>query len=204
MIAKQKLVYQFKVMLKDVEPAIWRRIVVPGKYTFWDLHVAIQDAMGWLDYHLHLFRIIDPDSSELVEIGIPDEEPFEDDLGCVPGWERSIAHFFRGGGDHADYEYDFGDGWEHEVILEGIFPREATTKYPKCIDGARACPPEDCGGVDGFQRMLKIIRSPSHKEHKSMMKWLGGKYDPDAFDPTIVRFDNPKKRWNIAFLEEEK
>jgi hypothetical protein len=203
MITKSKSVYQFNITLKDIEPAIWRRILVPANYTFWDLHVAIQDAMGWLDYHLHLFRIIDPDSGELEEIGIPDDEPFEDDLDCVPGWERSMAHYFRNAGDHADYEYDFGDGWEHEVVFEGIFPREARTKYPRCIDGARACPPEDCGGVHGYQEMLKIIRNRSHKEHKSMMRWLGGKYDPNGFDPNNVRFDNPKKRWRIAFMDEE-
>ena len=165
--------------------------------------MAIQDAMGWLDYHLHLFRIIDPESGELDEIGIPDDEPIDGELECFPGWELPIAHYFLKPGDHGDYEYDFGDGWEHEVVFEGIFPREARTRYPKCVDGARACPPEDCGGVHGFLELLKIIRTPSHKEHKSMMTWLGGKYDPEAFHPKNVRFDNPKKRWRIAFMDEE-
>jgi hypothetical protein len=71
------------------------------------------------------------------------------------------------------------------------------------VDGARACPPEDCGGVHGYSEMLKIVRNPSHKEHKSMMEWLGKKYDPKAFDPKNVKFDNPKKRWRIAFMDEQ-
>ena len=203
MSTNNKVVYQFKVTLKDIEPAIWRRITVPGNYSFWDLHVAIQDAMGWLDYHLHLFRIVNPETEEIHEIGIPDDEPIDDDLESLPGWEIPIVGYFLKPGDQADYEYDFGDGWEHEVVLEGIFLREPKIKYPKCVDGARACPPEDCGGVHGYSEMLKIVRNPSHKEHKSMMEWLGKKYDPKAFDPKKVKFDNPKKRWRIAFMDEQ-
>ena len=199
----KKYVYQFKISLKEIEPAIWRRIVVPATYSFWDLHVGIQDSMGWLDYHLHVFRIANPETGEINEIGIPDDEPFEDDLVYLPGWELPIADYFTQPGGRADYEYDFGDSWEHEIVLEGILLKEPKMKYPKCIGGARACPPEDCGGVHGYEEMLKIVRSPSHEEHKSMMEWLGGRYDPKAFDPKKVRFDNPKKRWRIAFTNEE-
>jgi len=193
----QMVVYQFKITLKEIEPVIWRRIVVPATYSFWDLHVAIQDSMGWLDSHLHVFRIANPRTGKIDEIGIPDDDPFGDELVFIPGWELPIVDYFIQPGDRAEYEYDFGDSWEHELVLEGILLKETKTKYPKCTGGARACPPEDCGGVHGFQEMLKIIRNPSHEEHKSMMEWLGGKYDPKTFDPDIIRFDNPKKRWRM-------
>jgi hypothetical protein len=199
----KRLLYQFKVSLKDIEPTIWRRIVVPASYNFWDLHVAIQDSMGWLDYHLHLFRIEDPETTEIDRIGIPDDEPIDDGMECLPGWELPIAAYFVELGDMAEYEYDFGDGWEHEIVLEGVLLKEPKTKYPKCIDGARACPPEDCGGAHGYNEMLKIVHDKHHGEYKSMMEWLGGKYDPKGFDPKSVRFDNPRKRWKIAFTNEE-
>lgn len=197
-----KLVYQFKVSLQEVEPTIWRRIVVPADYSFWDLHVAVQDSMGWLDYHLHEFQITNPNTGGGDKIGIPDDEVPEEKQDCLPGWEIPIVEYFRQPGDQANYEYDFGDGWEHEIVLESILQREPKVKYPICLAGARACPPEDCGGPHGYQKILKITRNTSHREHKSMMKWLGDRYDPKAFDPKMVRFDNPKKRWKIAFTED--
>ena len=199
----KKLMFQFKVRLKDIEPAIWRRIVVPASYNFWDLHVAIQDSMGWLDYHLHVFRVVNPETKEIDEVGIPDDEPIDDGLEYLPGWELPIVAYFIELGDTADYNYDFGDGWEHEIVLEGVLLKDPKTKYPKCIGGAQACPPEDCGGIGGYESLLKIIRDPSHEEHESMMEWLGGKYDPKAFDQKKVNFDNPKKRWRIAFMNEQ-
>jgi len=199
----KKHIYQFKIELKIIEPAIWRRIVVPATYSFWDLHVAIQDSMGWLDSHLHAFRIANPKTGNIDEIGIPNDDPFIDELIFLPGWELRISDYFIQPGDQCEYQYDFGDNWEHEVILEGVLLKEPKAKYPKCIGGARACPPEDCGGAHGYQEMLEIVRSPSHEEHKSMMEWLGGKYDPKAFNSNKVHFDNPKKRWRIAFMDEE-
>lgn len=198
-MGKRSQAYQFKVTLLGIEPPIWRRIQVPGSYSFWDLHVAIQDSMGWLDYHLHLFRIRDPETGEVAEIGIPDDDPFEDEVPCLPGWDVSMSTYFREPGARAEYEYDFGDDWKHEVLLEDIVPRVPRQKYPKCLAGARACPPEDCGGMWGYEELLKTIRDPSHEEYESMMEWLGGRFDPEAFDPKSVRFDNPKTRWNFAF-----
>jgi len=199
----KKLVYQFKIRLKDIEPVGWRRIVVPASYNFWDLHVAIQDSMGWLDYHLHVFRIMNPETNVTDEIGIPDDEPIDDGLEYLPGWKLPIGAYFIKLGNMAEYNYDFGDGWEHEIVFEGVLLKEPKTKYPKCIDGGRACPPEDCGGAHGYNEMLKIVHNRAHKEHKSMMDWLGGKYDPKLFNPKSVHFDNPKERWRIAFTNEE-
>ncbi|MBM3790946.1 MAG: plasmid pRiA4b ORF-3 family protein, partial [Acidobacteria bacterium] len=171
------LALQFRVALKGIEPEVWRRIVVPAKYSFWDLHVAIQDAMGWLDSHLHAFRIQNPETGESDQVGIP-YDSFEDDEQFLPGWEVPIVQYFRAPGDRADYEYDFGDGWDHEVVLEEIASRIPRKRYPICLDGARACPPEDCGGVYGYKEMLAVLGDPAHEEHDSMVEWVGGKYNP--------------------------
>ena len=191
----KSLGYQFRVSLKGIDPVVWRRIVVPGSYSFWDLHVAIQDAMGWLDCHLHVFRIRNPDTGEANEIGIPDDEPFDDQVQALPGWDIPLVAYFQQPGDRADYEYDFGDGWEHEVVLEQVTSRPPDEQYPVCIEGARVCPPEDCGGVHGYEEMLKVLGDPSHEEHESILEWVGGRYDPAVFDPKKVRFDSPRKRW---------
>jgi hypothetical protein len=195
------MIYQFKITLKDIEPPIWRRIQIPQSYSFWDLHVALQDAMGWLDYHLHIFRIINPETDQFDEIGIPDDEAFEDELPCLPGWELPISHYFEKSGARAEYEYDFGDCWEHEIILEEIVNRVPKQKYPICLAGERACPPEDCGGSLGYLDLLDTIKNPDDEEFESTMEWLGGSFDPELFDPKNVHFDNPQMRWQKAFRD---
>jgi hypothetical protein len=192
-------VYQFKLVLVGVEPPIWRRIQVPETYSFWDLHVALQDVMGWLDYHLHVFRVPGPGTGEVEQIGIPDDDPFEGDKPTLPGWEIPITRHFTRPGTTVPYEYDFGDGWEHELTLEAILPRQAGQKYPLCVDGARACPPEDCGGVYGYENVLTVTQDPAHEEHESMLEWLGGRFEPDRFDPKRVKFDDPARRYKVAF-----
>jgi hypothetical protein len=190
---------QFKITLAEVQPPVWRRIEVPASYSFWHLHVAVQDAMGWLDCHLHMFRLRNPESREIDEIGIPDEDAFEGYPVSLPGWEIPIARYFDAVGTAARYEYDFGDGWVHEIELEAVERRQTGIRYPRCLDGRRACPPEDCGGSHGYARMLETIADPTDEEYESTIEWLGGSFDPDAFSPGKVRFDNPKKRWRIAF-----
>jgi len=195
-------IYQFKIQLAEIDPPIWRRFIVPEEYNFWDLHVAIQDAMGWWDSHLHLFRIRGKHKHSITEIGIPDEDRFEDDPEIIAGWENPIIRYFNSIGVTAEYLYDFGDHWNHDILLEGILLKEKGVKYPKCIDGARACPPEDCGGVPGYFNFIEIMLDPSHEEYDDMITWFGGKYDPEFFKPEKIKFDNPKKRWNKAFSNE--
>ncbi|MDO9530052.1 MAG: plasmid pRiA4b ORF-3 family protein [Syntrophales bacterium] len=195
---KFKSVYQFKITLKDIKPPIWRRIQVPESYTFWDLHVAIQDVMGWLDYHLHLFGIINPSTELKDEIGIPYED-FEFDKETLPGWELKIADYFSMENPKADYLYDFGDGWEHVIELEKIVARAKDVKYPVCVTGKRSCPPEDCGGIWGYQDFLEIIKNPDDEEYEEMLRWVGGEFDPEAFNIEDVHFDDPDKRWKTAF-----
>lgn len=198
MPTKSPSIYQFKITLKNINPQIWRDIQVPKNYNFWDLHVAIQDAMGWEDYHLHQFNMEDPITGNDVRVGIPDEDCF-DGYEIIPGSKAKISRYFLAPRDKAIYEYDFGDGWEHEIVLEKILLADEGVKYPKCIAGERACPPEDCGGSWGYEELLDIIKDPKHYEYEEIMEWLADDFDPENFTPEDVEFDDPKKRYKIAF-----
>lgn len=191
-----------RITLVGTTPPIWRMIEVPESYTFWDLHVAVQDAMGWLDYHLHSFLSRVPATGELIRIGIPDG-PLDD--GIVSGREVPMTRYLAQSGDVVRYEYDFGDGWLHTIELLAIQPKDASLTYPRCVDGARACPPEDCGGIERYHDLLEILADPKHPEHEDMNEWLKGHaknyypFDPDAFDPAAVAFRDPEVRWRMAF-----
>jgi hypothetical protein len=181
--------------LKDIKPPVWRRIQVPWTYTFWGLHVAIQDAIGWSDAHLHQFELTDPVTRETIDVGVPDDD--FDESAMLPGWEYKIADWFS---IHksANYVYDFGDSWEHRVELEKTLPREANTSYPTCVGGRRACPPEDCGGTCGYEEFLEAINDPEHEQHEELLEWIGGEFDPEYFDPAEVTFDDPEERRRSA------
>ncbi len=194
-------VYQFKVALNGIRPPIWRRIQVPSNYTFWDLHIAIQDAMGWWDSHLHEFDVHNPSSGGQERIGIPVED-YDSGDEVIPGWNRNISQYFSLENPKAGYVYDFGDDWEHTLTLEKILPREKGRQYPVCVKGKRACPPEDCGGIWGYQELLEIIADPEHEEYDEMMEWVGEAFDPEAFDAKSIEFDDPRERWNFAFRED--
>jgi Plasmid pRiA4b ORF-3-like protein len=197
------IIFQFKIALNDIEPPIWRRIQVPYNYSFWDLHVAIQNAMGWFDSHLHVFHLKGKNSRKIVEIGIPSDDDFED-MELLLGWEEPIADHFYLPGETSLYEYDFGDSWVHEILLEAILLKEKKIKYPKCIAGQRACPPEDCGGTSGYNSIVEILKDPKHEEYESIVEWLSdryGKYNSENFDYKKVKFDNPAKRLEIIFSE---
>jgi len=194
---KYDQVYQLKITLKGTKPPIWRRIQVPESYTFWDLHVAIQDAMGWEDYHLHEFVFTLPIMNIKVRIGIPMEDDFDETI--LPDWDQKIADYFSSETPKAEYTYDFGDGWQHDIILEKILPREGGVIYPRCVDGKRACPPEDCGGIGGYAEFLEAIGDPANERHEDMLDWVGGSFDPEDFNPSEVKFDDPAKRFKIAF-----
>lgn len=203
---KNNLIYQFKISLAEIEPTIWRRIQVPADFNFWDLHVAVQDSMGWLDYHLHEFRIPAPLNNEIVLIGIPDDEWGE--VSVMPGWEVPIAAYLTEPGQKVEYEYDFGDSWNHEILFEAILDKKEGSKYPKCLAGERACPPEDCGSVPGYYNLLEVLSDPTGDEYEDIVAWLEGEvtrylpFSPDKFDPQAVEFDSPKKRWKIAFAQD--
>jgi hypothetical protein len=159
--------------------------------------------MGWQDCHLHEFRIQHPVRGTAERLGIPDPG-FPEERPCRAGWEVPLAEYFgcdtSSEAASARYVYDFGDEWHHLVTLEDIVPSRAA-RSPRCIAGARACPPEDCGGVGGFEEFLSAIANPKHPDHAHLMEWSGGTYDPALFDPSRISFDDPRQRWKQAFQE---
>jgi hypothetical protein len=170
-------IYQLKITLRDSKPPIWRRLDVPNTMTLAQLHHVIQAAMGWADYHLHQFTV------NGVEYGVP----HPDDWNEVRN-EKSVklSQFVTGPKFKFTYEYDFGDSWEHIILVEKVLPPEPGVDYPRCITGKRACPPEDCGGVWGYASFLEAISDPDHPEHEELLEWVGGEFDPEAFDCAVV------------------
>lgn len=191
---EQENLLQFKITLKDSKPPIWRRIVVPEDYTFFDLHVAIQDVFGWTDTHLHQFIIGNPcdRNSPIISWPYPDteEEAIDERKTKLSDYIKSPKQLFH-------YEYDFGDGWMHDIIFEKIFAGNAKEKYPQILDGARACPPEDCGGIWGYYDLIEILKNPKHEEFQDKMEWLSlddpKEFNPEEFDLKEVYFGDPKK-----------
>lgn len=194
-----KRVMQFKVALQLIEPEIWRRIRVPSTYSFYALHVAIQDAFGWNDCHLHEFQVAMPKSRRTMKIGFPDlDAPALEGHSTLQGWELFLADFFGREIDQCSYIYDFGDDWHHRVVFEEELPVVPGTKSPVCIAGARQCPPEDCGGPLGYLGLLEAMADPRHENHEETIEWLGDDFDPEQFDPAAVRFADPRKQLRLA------
>lgn len=197
-MAKKSSVLQFKITLQDIEPVIWRRIQISDACTFWDLHVAIQDAMGWQDCHLHHFEVTDPATNSKQLMGIPADENFDHEIyRTLPGWNYRAKDYISKNNKML-YLYDYGDGWCHLIEYEGLQEKQLKKKYPACITGERACPPEDVGGIPGYFNFLEIINDKNNDERRSMLQWVGGKYDSEKFNAKKVKFDNPKIRWKRA------
>lgn len=176
--------YELKITLREIEPSIWRRIIIPATASLGELHYILQAAMGWTNSHLHQFRIGDVDYSDpQFELENADDE-FAVILSAVA--PRPKARF--------TYIYDFGDGWEHEVVVEKILARETGNAHPACVAGERSCPPEDCGGPWGYADLLEAIRDPDREEHADMLEWVGEEFDPDRFDLNEVNEELKERR----------
>jgi len=176
-IPASERLYQFKITLNDSKPPIWRRIQVKNG-TLDKLHERIQTAMGWTNSHLHEFdidgeRFGDP---ELLDDGY-------EDFNCIDSTVTKISEIVPKDGKpfQFEYEYDFGDGWSHEVLFEGCLRAEKGRRYPVCIEGERACPPEDVGGIWGYLDYLEALADPKHEQHEEFLEWRGP-CDPDKFD----------------------
>jgi hypothetical protein len=202
---REDKIFQFKITLDHSAPKIWRRIQVPAGHTFFDLHVAIQDAMGWADSHLHGFRIIQKGGLRPIVIQYPNPED-DFDYGERDERKERIADYFNKAISQCKYEYDFGDGWVHTILFEKELPLEAGMFYPRCIAGKNACPPEDCGGVGGYEQMQDILKNPKHPEHKELVSWLcverAADFDPSEFDLSEVVFNDPReilKEYKLRF-----
>ncbi|SRR5581483_3870355 len=169
-------IYQLKITLRGSRPPIWRRIQVRGNTSLAKLHDIIQIVMGWTNSHLHQFQIGEKYYSDPqfdLDFTASERGKSLDRLGLAPQ-------------KHFRYEYDFGDGWDHDILVEKILAPEPDAHYPRCLKGKLACPPEDCGGIWGYYGLLETIKDPHHPDHKDMLEWLGGDFDPDALDLDIV------------------
>lgn len=170
-----KTIYQLKITLEDIEPPIWRRIQVPGDMTLLNLHFVFQIAMGWTNSHLHVFKIGDERYGT----------PFEDDWSEVEikrEGKYRLADVIPERGVSFQYLYDFGDSWEHRVEVEEILSPSKSRVYPRCLSGVRACPPEDVGSSRGYEKFVEVMSDPGHPEHEEYRTWIGGAFDPEAFD----------------------
>ena len=157
--------------------------------------------MGWEDAHLHEFCIQHPLADQVVRIGVPTAQLFEDEKPCLSGRKELVSTYFERSmtAMPVRYVYDLGDDWQHVVTLEDIWPAEDDLVYPRCVAGERACPPEDCGGMRGYQEFREAILDPTHAEHRSIIEWCGGKFEPDYFNPKSVSFADPDARWKSTF-----
>ena len=166
-------IYQFKITLIGSKPTISRTILVESSRTFYEFHHIIQIAMGWLNYHLFQFMakeycISDPSFVDYKEI--------------LDSKEIRLDQIFTEEGEKIEYEYDFGDGWKHIIKLEKISLIKLNEIYPVCIRGKRSCPPEDCGGIWGYQNLVEVMGNKKHPEYKEMKEWIGGDFDPEEFN----------------------
>jgi hypothetical protein len=167
-------VLQLRVTLNQVEPAIWRRLLVPADITLGKLHLVLNEVMGWTCSHLHSFALRDrtfgdPRLDAHGELGFEDERKVK--LESLVGEEQSLR-----------YDYDLGDCWQHEVRVEKRLDADLRLSYPLCTGGARACPPEDCGGVPGYARFVAALADSDAADHDQLLTWIGGHFDPEGFD----------------------
>jgi hypothetical protein len=173
------VIYQLKIALQYIRPPIWRRVQVKD-CTLGELHEIIQTCMGWEDYHLHAFEIAGE------QYGVPDP----DDMMEVKDEDRmKLSQVVKKGIKKFSYIYDFGDNWGHTIQVEKTLEPEEGARYPRCITGKRACPPEDCGGSWGYGDFLDAISNPKHERHKELLEWVGEGFDPEAFDLAAVNED---------------
>ena len=206
-MANKRLIYELRITLKGSKPLIWRRVAVPADIKLGRLHEVIQIAMGWTDSHLHQFLLRDkglkPDPQEMArrfQQGGWDAEFIGRMRGerCFVVKETPWGEPSEMEGEDEDritlsevcpqvkskltYEYDFGDGWEHTIEVQKIAESKPGVACPVCLAGKKACPPEDCGGIWGYYDLLKTVADPHAEDHEDMTEWLGGNFDPDAFD----------------------
>ena len=170
-------VHRIKVTLRGSRPPIWRRLEVLSGTSLEQLHHIMQEAFGWENCHMWVF------STALGEFGIPDRE-----LGHRSASAKKLHDVAPQAGDRIGYTYDFGDNWEHDILIEAVTATEPDTTYARCITGRRAGPPEDCGGIWGYENLLQILADPGDEEHYDRLEWLG-LHSADDFSPATIDLD---------------
>ncbi len=178
MPVKQKKIYQIKVELMDIRPPIWRRLLVTNDIKLDSLHSILQDAMGWFNCHLHQFE----QGGVFYGMASDQEDPFSIEEEIESEGKYRLSDLLQREKDSLVYEYDFGDSWRHKIQLEKILPFDKEAPSGVCIQGERACPPEDCGGPWGYQSLLETLADTSSDDYEEMREWVGDEFDPEAFD----------------------
>lgn len=166
--------HQLLVTLVDSDPLVWRRLAVPSGTTLAKLHCIVQCAMGWTDSHLHQFTIADTVYG--------DPELLIDDPPGASTRQARLGQVAPAVGAVIQYEYDFGDGWDHLIVVERLLWGAPEAKGAVCLAGGGACPPEDCGGIGGYTDLLATLRHGHGQGYREVLAWLGGPCDPAAFD----------------------
>lgn len=186
---RAQTVYDLKITLTDIDPPIWRRIQVSSSIKLCCLHTAFQVAMGWTDSHLHQFE------KEGKSWGVPEWDEFQE-FDLIDESKTQLGNVLRSEGESMTYQYDFGDNWEHEVVLEKIQRVEGDLTHPVCLGGERRCPPEDVGGVHGYQEFLEAILDPKHEQNEQFVRWAGGHFH-DEFQLKPVNAKLSRMRWPV-------
>jgi hypothetical protein len=171
--AKTKI-FELEIVLAEVQPPVRRCVQVPGEIDLAVLHEVVQSAMGWTNSHLHEFEI------DGRRYGIPD--PDWDDQQVTDEAKGTLFRLVKPG-DRFGYLYDFGDNWTHRLSVEKVLAAEPGVRYPRCVAGQGACPPEDVGGIWGYEEFLAVLADPSHPDHDERREWVGEPFDPHRFDP---------------------
>jgi hypothetical protein len=182
---KNREIYQLKVTLVGISPPIWRSVHLDGNSTLAYLHRVLQVVMGWENYHLYTFRIGGK------AYGPPDPDG-DDELNLIDAKRIRLRSVLRSVGTTFTYVYDFGDNWEHELLLEAVVMPVPAMVYPHCVAGERNCPPEDAGGFRGYIKYLEAIADPNHERHEEMMMWRGP-FNPEEFSVEKTNQELAKK-----------
>ena len=177
---------QLRVSIDRIEPQIWRRLIVPSSFNLRDLHLILQAAFGWTNAHLHEFEI---GGLRFGDADIANDENGPDDARALDEMDVRLRDFSREPGTTFSYVYDMGDNWVHTVYLEKHVALKRAPKTARCLEGARARPPEDVGGPSGYQDFLEALLNPAHEEHKQLKRWAGGHFDPEWFDLELINDD---------------
>ncbi|MDO8683176.1 MAG: plasmid pRiA4b ORF-3 family protein [Armatimonadota bacterium] len=181
-------IYQLKVSLNHIKPPIWRRFLVRSDVKLTALHKILQIVMGWDNYHLYTFEA---GRTKFADRELWEEDWYDTDL--VDARKTKLEDVLTSKGSKLNYTYDLGDGWEHTITLVKILAPEPGERYPVCMAGERSCPPEDCGGIWGYEHLLEVLSNPDDEEYDFLHEWVGPYFDPETFDLKLVNTELPRR-----------
>jgi hypothetical protein len=180
-----------RIELKDVEPLVWRRVLVSNQWTLSSLHHYLQWVIGWTDTHAHEFQVgagVVAPEWWIAEVGLDEHSHHYRDERSVSVAAVASELGMRG---EIEYRYDMGDGWRHRIVIESL-PSTLKDEHPRlpvCVAGENACPPEDCGGPQGYLMFLEVLANRKHEQHEDIVRWIGGVFDPKGFDLNRINRD---------------